>query len=144
MNHKLKTGQVVDKISAYLGDCSQKAIASLIAVSGTALSQARERTLEEATEHKVGKRLMGLLYVVETLVKDATLNPQSILKVLITPCYPHEEETFISVTSAIQLETFSNEQLMQVADAALKRFRTPYESDKRPIANGLYQQAIAG
>lgn len=144
MNQNLKVGQVVDKLSAHLGDCSQKTIASLIAVTTTALSQARERALVDATEHKVGKRLMALLYVVETLMKDVTLTPQAILKVIVAPYYPHEDGTFLDVMTAIQMETFGNEELVKVADSALKRFRTPYESDKRPIANGLYRQAMAG
>lgn len=144
MNQTLKVGHVVDKLSAHLGNCTDKTIASLIAVTTTALSQARERQLKDATDYKVGKRLMALLYVVETLMKDMTLTPQAILKIVVAPYYPHEDETFLDVMTAIQMEAFSNEELMKIADAALKSFRTPYESDKRPIANGLYQQAMAG
>lgn len=139
----LKVGQLVDKIAGYLGNCSQKAISSLIAVSETALSQARGRSLEDATEHKVGKRLMGLLYVVETLARDETLNPAAIFKVLVTPCFPEDDGSYLDVASAIQLGTTPNDRLTQIADAALKHFRNSYETDKRPIADGLYNQVKA-
>jgi hypothetical protein len=141
-NLNLKVGQVVDRISGYLGNCSQKAISSLIAVSETALSQARARSLEEATEHKVGKRLMSLLYVVETLAKDETLNPTAIFKVLVTPCYPQEDGTYLDVASAIQLGTHPNERLTQIADITLKHFRSRYETEKWPLDDGLYNQAV--
>ena len=124
----LTAGQVVDRISECLGNCSQKVISSLIAVSETALSQARKRALEAATEHKVGSRLMSLLYVVETLTKDETLNPDAILKVLVTPCAPLENGSYLDVSSAIQLGTISHAQLLDIADAALKHLRSRYEA----------------
>jgi hypothetical protein len=139
----LTVGQVVDRISECLGNCSQKVISSLIAVSATALSQARKRSLEAATEHKVGSRLMSLLYVVETLTKDETLNPDAILKVLVTPCSPQENGSYLDVASAIQLGTVSNPQLLDIADAALRHLRSRYEADKRPTDDGLYNQASA-
>jgi hypothetical protein len=139
----LTVGQVVDRVSECLGKCSQKVIASLIAVSETALSQARKRVLEDATDHKVGSRLMSLLYVVETLTKDETLNADAILKVLITPCSPQENGSYLDVSSAIQLGTVSNPQLLEIADAALRHLRSRYEADKRPADGGLYNQANA-
>ncbi len=142
-NLNLKVGQVVDRISGYLGDCSQKAISSLIAVSETALSQARGRSLEEATEHKVGKRLMSLLYVVETLARDETLNSTAIFKVLVTPCYPQDDGSYLDVASAIQIGTHPNERLTQIADVTLKHFRSRYEAEKWPIENGLYNQVTS-
>ena|ERR1035437_7720500 len=144
MNPNLKVSQVADRISGYLGNCSRKAIASLIGVSETALSQARDRLLEKATEHKVGARLMSLLYVLETLVQDETLNATAIFKVLVTPCYPAEDGSYLDVSTAIQLETIENGRLTEIADAALKHFRSRYEAEKRPIADGLYNQASTG
>ena len=142
-NKSLTVAQVVDRISECLGNCSQKVLSSLIAVSETALSQARKRSLGLATEHKVGSRLMSLLYVVETLTKDETLNPDAILKVLVTPCAPQENGSYLDVASAIQLGTVSNTQLLDIADAALKHLRSRYEADKRPADDGLYIQAAA-
>ncbi len=144
MNKSLTVGQLVDRISECLGNCSQKAVASLIAVSETALSQARKRPLEAATEHKVGSRLMSLLYVVETLTKDETLNAAAMFKVLVTPCAPQENGSYLDVSSAIQLGTVSNGQLLAIADAALKHLRSRYEADKSPVADGLFNQAQAG
>ena len=143
MNKPLTVGQIVDRVSECLGNCSQKAVASLIAVSETALSQARKRPLEAATEHKVGSRLMSLLYVVETLTKDETLNPAAMFKVLVTPCAPQENGSYLDTASAIQLGT-SNDQLLDIADAALKHLRSRYEADKRPVDDGLYNQAQTG
>jgi hypothetical protein len=135
--------QVVDRISECLGNCSQKVISSLIAVSETALSQARKRAVDDPTDRKVGSRLMSLLYVVETLTKDETLNADAILKVLVTPCSPQENGSYLDVASAIQLGTVSNAQLLDIADAALKHLRSRYEADKRPADDGLYNQANA-
>ncbi len=144
MNKSLTVAQVVDRVSECLGKCSQKAISSLIGVSETALSQARKRPLEAATEHKVGSRLMSLLYVVETLTKDETLNTAAMFKVHVTPCAPQENGSYLDVASAIQLGTVANGQLLEIADAALKHLRSRYEADKRPVDNGLYNQAQAG
>jgi hypothetical protein len=139
----LTVAQVVDRISECLGSCSQKVIASLIAVSETALSQARKRAVDDPTDRKVGSRLMNLLYVVETLTKDETLNADAILKVLVTPCSPQENGSYLDVASAIQLGTVSNTQLLDIADAALKHLRSRYEADKRPADDALYNQAHA-
>ena len=144
MDSQLRVSQVIDKVSGYLGGCSQKAIASLIGVSETALSQARDRALVEATEHKVGKRLMCLLYVLETLARDETLSPTAIFKVLVTPTCPEDDGSYIDVSSAIQLETVQNERLAEIADTTLKHLRNRYETDKSPIDDGLYNLAVSG
>jgi hypothetical protein len=143
MNSKsVNVEQVVDRISKYL-ECSHKFIASLIAVSGTALSQARSRALDDPSDRKVGSRLLNLLYVVESLTKDPTLNAAAISKVLVTPCAPQEDGSFLDVASAIQLGTFDPPRLLGIADAALKHLRSRYESDKRPADDSLYNQANA-
>lgn len=142
-NKSLTVGQVVDRISECLA-CSQKAVASLIAVSGTALSQARPRSLDDAADHKVGSRLLSLLYVVESLTKDQTLNADAIQKVLVAACAPQEDGSYLDVASAIQLGTLSPHQLLGIADAALKHLRSRYEADKRPADDSLYNQARAG
>jgi hypothetical protein len=144
VNSELRVGQVVDKVSGYLGDCSQKVIASLIGVSETALSQARDRLLVEAVEHKVGKRLMHLLYVLETLARDETLSPAAVFKVLVTPAYPEEDGSYLDVSSAIQLEAVEDDRLAEIADTTLRHLRNRYEADKRPIDDGLFNLAKIG
>jgi hypothetical protein len=50
----------------------------------------------------------------------------------------------LDVSSAIQLGTISNSQLLEIADTALKHLRSRYEADKRPVDDGLYNKAQAG
>ena len=102
-------------------DCTQKVICSLIAVTETSLSTAIQRPISEIKENKVGKRLLSLLYVVETLARDQSLTPAVILKVLVTPCYWQEDDTYLDVVSAIQQSTIPNNLLIPIADAAADR-----------------------
>jgi hypothetical protein len=118
-------------------------VASLIAVSGTALSQARPRLLDAAADHKVGGRLLNLLYVVESLSKDSTLSTAATMKALVTPAAPQADGSYLDVSSAIQLGTFDPHQLLGIADAALKHLRSRYESDKQPDEGSLYKRAHA-
>lgn len=121
-------------------DCSQKALCSLIGVTETALSTSLDKDVKGQTS-KVPKRLMSLLYVVETLKKDKTLDGAHILKVLKTPCYLLEDGTFLDVVSGIHEGTNRNEFLMEVADAALKQLRSKYELDKKPAEDSIYSRA---
>ena len=49
--------------------------------------------------------------------------------------------SYIDVSSAIQFETIENIRLSEIADTALRHLRRQYETDKRPIDNGLYNLA---
>ena len=123
-------------------DCSQKTLCSLIGVTQTALSTSLEKPYADTNTNKVAKRLMSLLYVIETLKKDQSLNAQLILKVLTIPSYRLEDGTFLDVISAIHEGTNRNEFLVDVADHALKLLRSKYEADKRPIQDGIYNKAV--
>ncbi len=140
VTHPLKIRTLVDAILENL-DCSQKTLCSLIGVTQTALSTSVEKPFNDASG-KVGKRLLALLYVVETLKKDQSLNASLMMKVLVTPCYPLADGTFLDVASAIHEGTNRNEFLIDVADAALKFLRSKYEKEKWPIENGIYNMAI--
>ena len=136
----VKTRQLVDSLCERL-DCTQKVLCSFIGVTETSLSTSMDREFSEVSENKVGKRLMSLLYVVETLARDLSLTSLIIKKVLVTPCYRKEDGTFLDVASAIQMGNIQNDLLTPIADAALKHFRKSYESEKWPIAEGLYNLA---
>jgi len=133
----LKIRNLVEGIRAQL-DCTQKTICSLAGVTQTSLSTSIEKPYVEVRDKKVAKRLMSLLYVIETLKRDQSLNAPLILKVLSTPCYRMEDGTFLDVVSAIHSGKFNHEFLVHVADAALAKFRKGYQEEKRPVTNGLY------
>lgn len=138
----LKVRQIVDALCRRL-ECTQKVICSFIGITETSLSTSVERPFSETSENKVGKRLMSLLYVVETLARDESLSAPVIKKVIVTPCYRQEDGTYLDVVSAIHLGTIRNDLLTPIADAALKHFRNSYEAEKWPIADGLYNQAAS-
>ena len=141
LEHPIKIRDLVNGIVVNL-DCTQKTLCSLVGITQTALSTSMERSFVDVSDNKVAKRLMSLLYVIETLKKDESLNAALILKVLTAPCYRLEDGTFLDVVSAIhEGEKNRNEFLIEVADAALKILRSKYESDKRPIKNGIYNIA---
>ncbi len=137
MTFKIK--DLVSGIVSHL-DCSQKTLCSLIGITQTALSTSLEKSYVDTHTNKVAKRLMSLLYVIETLKKDQSLNAHLILKVLTVPSYRLEDGTFLDVVSAIHEGTNRNEFLIEVADRALKHLRGKYEADKRPIQNGIYNK----
>lgn len=138
----LKVRQIVDSLCEQL-DCTQKVLCSLIGVTPTSLSLSVERQIVDIADNKVGKRLMSLLYVVESLGKDKSLTPIVIKKVLTAPYFPAEDGTYLDVVSAIQLDNIPNALLIPIADAALKQFRSSYEIEKRPPQTSLYSRVIA-
>lgn len=143
MAQNLKVKDIVDALVARL-DCTQKVIASFAGVTQTTLSTEIDRPFSEVKENKLGKRLMSLLYVVETLSRDQTLNAPIIKKVLVTPASPDENGGYWDVISAIHSGTVQNDLLTLIADVALKHLRKNYESEKRPSTNALYHLAKLG
>ena len=140
-NNAIRIRDLVDGIVAIL-DCSQKTLCSLVGITPTALSISIEKPYQEVHDNKVAKRLMSLLYVLETLKKDKSLDAPLILKVLTTPCYRLEDGTFLDVVAAIHEGSVRNEFLITVADAALEMLRSRYKAEKWPVENGLYKKAI--
>lgn len=136
----LKVRQIVDALTRRL-DCTQKVICSFLGVTETALSTSMDRRISEISDNKVGKRLLSLLYVVETLARDASLTAMVIKKVLVAPYFRQEDGSYLDVVSAIHLGNIQNDLLTPIADAALKHFRKSYEEEKWPIEDGLYNQA---
>ncbi len=136
----LKVRQIVDALTRRL-DCTQKVICSFLGVTETALSTSMDRRISEISDNKVGKRLLSLLYVVETLARDESLAAMVIKKVLVAPYFRQEDGSYLDVVSAIHLGNIQNDLLTPIADAALKHFRKSYEEEKWPIEDGLYNQA---
>lgn len=137
----MKARKIVDSLTERL-ECTQKVIASFMGISETALSTSLDNPIAEIRENKVGKRLLSLCYIVETLARDESLTPSVIKKILVAPYYPREDGTYLDVVTAIHLGTIQNDLLTPIADAALKHFRNNYESEKLPVANGLYNRAV--
>jgi hypothetical protein len=139
---QLKVSNLVSQLVGIL-DCSQKTLCSFLGVTETTLSTSMKKPFSELKDNKVAKRLMSLLFVVETLKRDQSLTAPAIIKVLSTPCYKLEDGTFLDVISAIHEGTNRHEFLVTVADSALKMFRSKYEAEKQPIENGLYRRALS-
>ena len=135
----LKVKSVVDVLTSNL-DCTQKTLCSLIGVTPTGLSLIIKEPLMEVRMDKIGKRLISLLYVVETLKADETLTPTLIYKVLITPSYSLADGSFLDVVGAIHGGNERDEFLVDVAEAALKMLRSKYK--KKPIESGLYKAVL--
>src|SRR3972149_3689483 len=115
----LKVRQIVDALTRRL-DCTQKVICSFLGVTETALSTSMDRRISEISDNKVGKRLLSLLYVVETLARDESLTAMVIKKVLVAPYFRQEDGSYLDVVSAIHLGNIQNDLLTPIADAALK------------------------
>jgi predicted transcriptional regulator len=137
--------RVRDLVQEIIGvlECSQKQICSLVGITPTALSMSIERPYGEVADNKVGKRLSSLVYLVETLRRDRSLDAQQIMKVLVTPAYKMEDGTYMDAVAAIHMGDFRNEHLVDIADAALKKLRSEYETEKRPARNSLYERMVA-
>ncbi|OQW45954.1 MAG: hypothetical protein A4S09_16930 [Proteobacteria bacterium SG_bin7] len=133
----LKVRAIVDALIGRL-DCTQKVVCSFLGITETALSISMDRQIAEISDNKVGKRLVSLLYIVETLARDQSLTSGIIKKVLVSPFYRQEDGSYLDVVSAIHMGTIQNDLLTPIADAALKHLRKSYEEEKRPIENGLY------
>ncbi len=136
----LKIRQIAEALTKRL-NCTQKVLCSFLGVSETALSTSMDKLISDAGDNKVGKRLLSLLYVVETLARDESLTAITIKKVLVAPYFRQEDGSYLDVISAIHMGNIQNDLLTPIADAALKHFRKSYEEEKWPIENGLYNQA---
>lgn len=137
-NSKILVEDVVAQIRNII-DCSQKLMCSLMGVTETTLTTSLKKSFEDVADNKLGRRIYALLYVVETLKKDPTLNSEQIIKVLNTAAYQVEDGTYVDVVSLINSDKFVADKtfLINVADEALKFLRKKYEANKRPIEGGL-------
>jgi hypothetical protein len=139
----MKVEQLVSELCDLL-DCTQKSIASLIGVTEATLSSShtKKKEVREISNLKLGRGLESLSYVISTLKRDQLLLPPMIMKILITPCYEMQDETYYSVAAAIQEGDFKNEHLVDIAEAAVKKFRPDPKSANRPPEGSLFQRAF--
>jgi hypothetical protein len=133
---KAMTRDVVDRISQYLGDCSQKVICRYIGVTPVALAQNIERDFASILDNKVGRRLDALLFLLECAKKDETLEPSMLHRLITLPAFTGKDGWKVDVATAIH-EDDSKEMLVEVFQKAVEQLRKPV--DKKPVANGLYQ-----
>lgn len=131
------TRDVVDRISLLLGDSSHKVIARYIGVSAVALSQNIERPFKEILENKVGKRLDCLLFLLECIKSDETLDAPIIHRLLTLPAFKTNDGWKIDAISAIH-EDYDKFILIEVFHKALGVLRKPV--DKVPVKNSLYSE----
>ena len=142
MSTELHTRKIVDELTTLLG-VKDKAVASLLGVTPTTLSTNMDKPFTEVRDNKLGKRLLSLLYVVETLTKDKSLSPKVMLHILTTPRYKMGDRTFMDVVSAIHLGNYPNEFLMEIADKAITSLREKYMQNKAPARESIYYAAIS-
>lgn len=137
------TREVVDQIIDRL-NCSQKSLASFIGVTQTALSMNIEKQFSEIRENKTGKRLLSLLYVVETLSRDQSLTPEVITRIITSPSYPMKDGTYLDVISAIHMGEIQDEFLIEIANKALNDLRSRGHREKKSSKDSFYNRALVG
>lgn len=137
MNSNLLTKEIVGRIRSLL-DVRDKTLASLLGVAAPTLSTNMNKPFSKIRNNKLGKRLLSLLYVVESLSKDKTLSAKAMLHILTTPRYKMEDGTYLDVISAIHLGDIRNEFLLNIADSAIEHLRKNYDTDKRPSQKSVY------
>lgn len=133
----ISTRAVVDRISHLLGDCSQKVVAHYIGVTTVALSQNIERPFAEILDNKVGSRLDSLLYVLECVTNDASLETGVIHRLLTLPAYKDKDGWKTDVISAIH-EGADKNLLLEMFKHAVNTLRKPV--DKLPSKGSLYSE----
>jgi hypothetical protein len=136
----LTTRVVVERIQSYLGDCSQKVICRYLGVTTVALSQNIERPFAEILENKVGSRLNALLFLLECVKKDETLDAPILHRLLTLPAYASKDGWEIDAVSAIH-EDCPPEMLVEIFLRAIETLRKPV--DQTPVRNGLYNEIHA-
>lgn len=137
---KYSTRVVVERIQRYLGDCSQKVVCRYLGVTAVALSQNIERPFNEIWDNKVGLRLKALLYLLECVKKDETLEVATLHRLLTLPAYKSKEGWMVDVVSAIH-EDYPPEMLVEIFNKALHKLRRPV--DQVPMSDGLFNEIQA-
>lgn len=131
------TREVVDRISQLLGGSSQKLIARYIGVTTVALSQNIERPFAEIIDNKVGSRLDSLLFLLECVKNDESLDVAIIHRLLTLPAYKGEDGWKLDVVSAIH-EDADKHILIEIFQHAVNAIRKPI--DKIPVNGSLYSE----
>lgn len=134
---ELMTVEMVDKLKNSLS-CSEKNLAVLLNVTQQTLSNNIEQPWTAVKDQEFGKNILALLYVVEALSKDKSLDAQTIHMILHTPKYMIADGNIIDVATGIKLG-LSKELLAEVADKTVTYLRKNY--DKRPSSESLYFRA---
>jgi len=131
------TREVVDRISLLLGDSSHKVIARYIGVSAVALSQNIERPFKEILHNKVGKRLDSLLFLLECVKNDESLDTPIIHRLLTLPAFKDKDGWKVDVITAIH-EEYEKPKLIEIFQKAIEVLRKPVE--KNPAKDSLYSE----
>ena len=129
------TRQVIERIQSYLGDCSQKVIARYIGVTPVALSQNIEKPFALIIENKVGARLDSLLFLLECIQPDETLDASTLHRLLTLPAFKDRSGWKLDVVSAIH-EDYEKTMLFEIFQRAVEALRKPVK--QTPIKDGLY------
>lgn len=129
------TRVVVERVQGYLGNCSQKVICRYLGVTPVALSQNIERPFSEILDNKVGSRLNALLYLLECVKKDETLEAPTLHRLLTLPAFPTKDGWDLDVVSALH-EGYPPKLLVEVFQRAVDALRKPVDST--PVRDGLY------
>jgi hypothetical protein len=133
----VSTREVVDRIRFLLGDSSHKFVARYIGVSTVALSQNIERPFKEILDNKVGKRLDSLLYLLECVQSDESLDTPIIHRLLTLPAFKAKDGWKVDVITAIH-EEYDQPMLVEIFQKAIEVLRKPVE--KIPVKNSLYSK----
>lgn len=136
----LTTRVVVERVQSYLGDCSQKVICRYLGVTPVALSQNIERPFNEILDNKVGSRLNALLFLLECVKKDETLEAPILHRLLTLPAFPAKDGWDLDVVSALH-EDYPPKVLVEVFQRAVDALRKPVEPT--PVRDGLYNEIHA-
>ena len=131
------TREVVDRISQLLGGSSQKLIARYIGVTTVALSQNIERPFAEIIDNKVGSRLDSLLFLLECVKNDESLDVAIIHRLLTLPAFKGRDGWKLDVISAIH-EDADKLMLIEIFQHAVNSIRKPV--DKVPVSGSLYSE----
>ena len=136
----LTTRVVVEHIQGYLGGCSQKVICRYLGVTTVALSQNIEKPFTEILENKVGSRLDSLLFLLECVKHDQTIDASLLHRLLTLPAYKGKDGWEIDVVSAIH-EDYPPKKLVEIFQRAVEVLRKPFE--QTPVQYGLYREIHA-
>lgn len=129
------TRHVIEKIQSYLGNCSQKVIARYIGVTPVALSQNIEKPFASIIENRVGARLNSLLFLLECIQPDETLDASTLHRLLTLPAFKDKSGWKLDVVSAIH-EDYEKTMLFEIFQRAVEALRKPLK--QMPIKDGLY------
>jgi hypothetical protein len=115
----------VRTVVTYLSDalmCSNRVIASLIGVNESTISGNLNKSIEELLSKKTGRRLSNFAVVVSHFYEKG-LKHAAILELVNIPIYPDLDGNLDSIKSAIALEKYSANTLIQMGEMAYVEYQ---------------------